>query len=138
MRVTSISTPDAPVRTYTRIGKFVTKEERQAAAEKNRLRIVGKWNIPRLEHATKQSAVFEFTADGTVKAAFTLFDQGKIQAFAGTWKALEGKDDTLKIQLTGIDDLDKMGFESIAEQTMKTYFYSSGFTGVLLSADRVQ
>ena len=138
MHVQSLTDPDSPPRHYKRLGKYVSKEERAAAAEKEKLRIVGDWDVPRLESSTRQKGVLHFAADGTAKFDFTLNDGGKLESLRGTWKALEVKDNLLRLQLAGLGDFDKIGIEFLSDNEIHFSFYSARSGGVQHSAKRLR
>jgi hypothetical protein len=136
MSVTSL-VDNRLIANFKRIGKMITKRDREEAASQNSAKIIGKWSVPTFESIKLRNGILEFAPEG--KAIFTI-DRDRVgkRTDAGTWQVLEAQDNKLKLEIRGIEDFDLLYIELRSDKEMGLSRASKGgSTGVQLSATRV-
>jgi hypothetical protein len=136
MSVTSLA-DNRLIAHFKRIGKMITKRDREEAASRNSARLIGKWFVPRFESTRLHRGTLEFAEGG--KAIFTINrDRVGDRTDTGTWQVLEAQENKLKLEIRGIEDFELLHIELRSDQDMALARASKGgFSGVQLSATRV-
>jgi hypothetical protein len=136
MSVTSL-TSNRTLGDYIRIGKQVTRKDRDEAQARNRAKLIGKWSAPTLNSILMHRGIFDFRRDGTAIFDIT-YDRVGLKTQTGTWKVVEGRSaEQLAIQISGIEGFDLMHLEFPREKELRFSMASKGFTGVQTLATRV-
>jgi hypothetical protein len=136
MSVTSL-VDNRLIANFKRVGKRITKRDREEAAGRNSARIIGKWSVPTFESIKLRRGILEFAEGG--KAIFTI-DRNRIgeRPDTGSWQVLEAEDNKLKLEIRGIEDFEILHIELRSDKEMALSMGSkAGFSGVQLSATRV-
>jgi hypothetical protein len=121
---------------FKRTGKMITKADREEAARRNSARLIGKWSVPTFESTKLRRGVLEFAEGG--KAIFTINrDRIGERTDTGSWRVLEAEEQTLKLEISGIEDFELLHIELRSDKEMALSRASKGAGGVQLLATRV-